>query len=184
MGQKRKPVDPEASARFSELPRATLLHLRRQLSLQPLSEALKSVELAFMEGELAALAAQLAGALQEALGGDLWCWDYDEAAIQAARSALRTMLSDGRQELLEALRAGEPFCSTVKRYSSKRDGEALMKLGQTRLMWLLGAGPEEATASKARKRPRKRPVRCDSDSESGDDAETRSFLESMKRAKR
>eukprot|EP00435_Cladocopium_sp_Y103_P047856 s699_g14.t1 len=165
-GQKRKHGDDEAendelselTSAMKELPRTALLHFRRDLSIQPYSQALHTLEVTcpkIAEVFHCVQAEQVAKSLAIALG-DLWCWSFDSDEIDAAQQALQTMLEDGRKKLLDALRAGESFCAVVKKYTSKKDGQPLMKLGKTRVMWLLGSGPEEGNDVSQKKRPKRR----------------------------
>lgn len=162
-GQKRKHGDEaendvsELTSALKELPRTALLHFRRDLSMQPYSQALHSLEVCPKIAEVlhGVQAEQVAKSLAIALG-DLWCWSFDSDEVDAAQKALQTMLEDGRKKLLDALRAGESFCAVVKKYTSKKDGQPLMKLGKTRVMWLLGSGPEEGNDASQKKRPKKR----------------------------
>ena len=206
-GQKRKHGDDvrdnevsEVTSALKELPRTALLHFRRDLSMQPYSQALHSLEVLKCPKIAEVLpgveAEQVAKSLAIALG-DLWCWSFDSDEIDAAQKALQTMLEDGRKKLLEALRAGESFCAVVKKYTSKKDGQPLMNLGKTRVMWLLGSGPEEGNDVSHKKRPKKRrsrrnekdqDVKVTSASSSSEEAaankkkknETLKFLESIK----
>lgn len=176
-GQKRKHGDDaaehdelsELTSALKELPRTALLHFRRDLSMQPYSQALHSLEV--MCPKIAKVlhgvqAEQVAKSLAIALG-DLWCWSFDSEEIDAAQKALQTMLEDGRKKLLDALREGESFCAVVKKYTSKKDGQPLMKLGKTRVMWLLGSGPEEGNDVSQKKRPKKRRSRRKGQKEDG-----------------
>ena len=201
-GQKRKhgdETDDEVTSALKELSRAQLLSFRRELSLQPYTQALRCLEdtcpkmVEILQGMPAE---QTAKSLAAALGD--WCWSFDatSAEVDAAQQALRTMLEDGRKKLLEALRAGESFCAVVKKYSSKKDGQPLMKLGKTRVMWLLGAGPGESIDFSRKKRPKKRRTRkvdaedaedqvssedsCGSEAADKKTSETLKFLESIK----
>lgn len=153
MGQKRKhgsdgTENDEIASALKELPVEALWRFRQDLSLLPYSSALQSLqETSPKMGEmlLGVKAEDVARSLGIALGGDLKCWCFDSTSdeIDAAHQALRTMLEEGRKKLLNALRNGESFCAAVKNHSSKKDGQPLMKLGRTRVMWLLGSGPEE-----------------------------------------
>ena len=103
----------------------------------------------------------VARSLTAALGGSTWCWSFGAtcADVDGARSALGTMLDEGQQKLLASLRRGDAFSAAVKTHSSKRDGQPLLRLGRTRVMWLLGASPEEGDEGSAKntpKAPRKR----------------------------
>ena len=51
----------------------------------------------------------MAEAVALALGGDIWCWALPSTVeeVDAAQGALKTMLEDGRQRLLAALRNGD-----------------------------------------------------------------------------
>lgn len=217
MGQKRKhgsdgTENDEIASALKELPVEALWRFRQDLSLLPYSSAVQSLqETSPKMGEmlLGVKAEDVARSLGMALGGDLKCWCFESTSdeIDAAHQALRTMLEEGRKKLLNALRNGESFCAAVKNHSSKKDGQPLMKLGRTRVMWLLGSGPEEGNcdnstgnASKKRKRRGKKrealrkekdaemQVSEDSDATSHDEpllaekkrSETLKFLESIK----
>ncbi|CAK9043148.1 unnamed protein product [Durusdinium trenchii] len=138
-GQKRKhqveeTENDEVISALKELP-------RQELALQPFSQALRCLESSLKIDELRSSwnAETVATSLAAALGDGLWCWSFETTSdeVDSAHKALKTMLEDGRKQLLEALRSGESFCATVKRCTSKKDGQALMKLGKTRVMWLL-----------------------------------------------
>ena len=46
--------------------------------------------------------------------------------------------------LLQALRHGElSFCSTVQKHMGRKDSAPVQKLGKHRVMWMLGASPED-----------------------------------------
>ncbi|CAE8599684.1 unnamed protein product [Polarella glacialis] len=148
----------ELRASLAALPRSSLLCFRRDLALHPFDEALRRFsETSTLSEPSTATAAALiseeggqvsAKALGNTLGGDLRCWPFEPhaEAIDAAQRSLATLLEDGRQALLAALRQGDAFCSAVKKHMGRADGKALMALGKPRSMWLLGAGPEEGVA--------------------------------------
>ncbi|CAJ1368956.1 unnamed protein product [Effrenium voratum] len=152
-------LHPRAQA-LKELPRQALLGFRRELALQPFPQALCHLqEWPRLVDELRDVEAKLvAEAVALALGGDIWCWALPSTVeeVDAAQGALKTMLEDGRQRLLAALRNGDNFCAAVKQHCGKKDGQALMRLGKTRVMWLLGASPEEGIEWTKRKRRRPR----------------------------
>ena len=172
MGQKRKhgsdgTENDEIASALKELPVEALLRFRQDLSLLPYSSAVQSLQETspkIAEVLLGVKAEEVARSLGIALGGDLKCWCFDSTSdeIDAANQALRTMLEEGRKKLLNSLRNGESFCAAVKNHSSKKDGQPLMKLGRTRVMWLLGSCPQEgnydnsktgnASSTKRRKR--------------------------------
>eukprot|EP00913_Durusdinium_trenchii_P022421 g21060.t1 len=143
----RETENDEVISALKELPRPALLAFRQELALQPFSQALRCLESSLKIDELRSSwnAETVATSLAAALGDGLWCWSFETTSdeVDSAHKALKTMLEDGRKQLLEALRSGESFCATVKRCTSKKDGQALMKLGKTRVMWLLGSGPDE-----------------------------------------
>lgn len=175
-----------------------MLAFRQELALQPFSQALRCLESSLKIDELRSSwnAETVATSLAAALGDGLWCWSFETTSdeVDSAHKALKTMLEDGRKQLLEALRSGESFCATVKRCTSKKDGQALMKLGKTRVMWLLGSGPDEGNdlsqSCKKRRRRKRRPkdtqndqLSVDSSSEScpqATNSETLKFLQSIK----
>ncbi|CAE7436024.1 eprA1 [Symbiodinium necroappetens] len=154
-GQKRKAdcdlpdasPDQEVVKKLTELPRQTLLAFRRDLALEPFDSALRRLDgtSGMTELLLEVPHERVAKSLTAALGGSTWCWSFSStsAAVDGARKALGTMLEEGQQKLLSSLRGGSSFSASVKMHSSKRDGQPLLRLGKTRVMWLLGANPEE-----------------------------------------
>lgn len=151
----------EIALALKELPRSALLRFRHNLSLHRYSQAVQSLEETCPGKVLEAVEAvgsdQISQSLALVLGDRCWSFDSTADELDAASQALRTMLEDGRAKLLDALRGGASFCAAVKQYTSKRDGQPLMKLGKTRVMWLLGAGPEEGNEgndSSQKKRPK------------------------------
>jgi len=137
------------------LPRPSLLELRRDLALGPFDEALRRLsdsgrcERASSEATCEALreAGEEASveALAAVLGLHRHCWGFSKnaEAVDAACHALKVLLQPDKVALLEALKQGAAFCASVKRHLGKHDGQALMKLGKPRVMWLLGAEPDE-----------------------------------------
>ena len=179
-GQKRKAdcdlpdasPDPEVVAKLTELPRQALLAFRRDLALEPFDSALRCLDTSgcgMTELLLEVPQERVAKSLTAALGGSTWCWSFSStsAAVDGARKALGTMLEEGQQKLLSSLRGGSSFSASVKMHSSKRDGQPLLRLGKTRVMWLLGANPEEGddgaqaqSTVQRKKRRRGRPAKA------------------------
>jgi len=137
------------------LPRLMLLELRRDLALGPFDEALRRLgdsgrcETAPSEAACEALRDVGEEASVEALAAVLGlrrhCWGFTQNAdaVDAACHSLKALLQPDKMALLEALKHGAAFCGSVKRHLGKHDGQALMKLGKPRVMWLLGADPDD-----------------------------------------
>jgi len=137
------------------LPRLMLLELRRDLALGPFDEALRRLgdsgrcETAPSEAACEALRDVGEEASVEALAAVLGlrrhCWGFTQNAdaVDAACHSLKALLQPDKMALLEALKHGAAFCGSVKRHLGKHDGQSLMKLGKPRVMWLLGADPDD-----------------------------------------
>merc|ERR1711908_232357 len=84
-------------------------------------------------------------------GTRLHCWSFsaDAELVDAGRAALKTLLEDGRARLLQALKRGDPFCSTASKHMGRRDSIPLQKLGRHRAIWLLGGTTEDTMVSNA-----------------------------------
>ena len=197
-GQKRKAdcdlpdasPDQEVVKKLTELPRQTLLALRRDLALEPFDSALRCLDGASGMTELLLEVPheRVAKSLTAALGGSTWCWSFSStsAAVDGARKALGTMLEEGQQKLLSSLRGGSSFSAAVKMHSSKRDGQPLLRLGKTRVMWLLGANPEEGddgaqaqNTVQRKKRRRGRPAKAAKGADAADHQPESSLSESQ-----
>lgn len=132
------------------MPRLSLLILRRDLALLPFAELLRGVresgqgEVAGAIDELgdAALVQLLPRALEIAR---LRCWTFQAQVVDAARTSVEELAAEKRQALLADLRqAGQvPFCPAIRRHLGRKAGEALMRVGRARAMWLLGAAADE-----------------------------------------